>query len=67
MSILNKQESINDNRITKNMEVKTDSEEYVIYDFGNMNTQDDCGNNCYGSCNDVSCDTSCDCVCNASW
>lgn len=42
-------------------------ENLVVYDFSNLNLEENSFANCYGTCNDYSCDTSCDCVCDSRW
>lgn len=52
------------------MNAKMNLEDLVIYDFSNLNYQENSTGNCFGcdSC-DSSCDQSdsCDCDCNSSW
>lgn len=52
------------------MNAKTNLEDLVIYDFSNLNYQENSKENCFGcdSC-DNSCDhsDSCDCDCDSKW
>lgn len=47
--------------------MKYDFEKMQVFDFGNLNLDENSAGNCYGTCNDSSCDTSCDCVCDSKW
>ncbi len=47
--------------------MKYDFEKMQVYDFSNLNLEENSAGNCYGTCNDSSCDTSCDCVCDSKW
>ena len=43
-------------------------EDIVVYDFSNVELQENSITNCYGTCDDSDhCDSSCDCVCDANW
>jgi len=52
------------------MNAKMNLEDLVIYDFSNLNFQENSTGNCFGcdscDCNCDSCD-SCDCDCDSSW